>query len=87
MTRADYVFLYDPWWNPAAEKQALDRTHRIGQARPVFAYRLVARGTIEERVLELLAAKQELFEAVVENASGQGISGRLAREDLARLLE
>ncbi|MBQ4480764.1 MAG: DEAD/DEAH box helicase [Victivallales bacterium] len=87
LTRADYVFLYDPWWNPAAEKQALDRTHRIGQARPVFAYRLVARGTIEERVLELLAAKQELFEAVVENASGQGISGRLAREDLARLLE
>ena len=51
LTAAEYVFLLDPWWNPAVEAQAVDRTHRIGQTRPVFAYRLVARGTVEEKVL------------------------------------
>ena len=53
LTAADYVFLLDPWWNPAVEAQAIDRAHRIGQTRPVFAYRLIARDTVEEKVLEL----------------------------------
>ena len=55
LTAAEYVFLLDPWWNPAVEAQAIDRTHRIGQTRPVFAYRLIARGTVEEKVLALAA--------------------------------
>lgn len=87
LTRADYVFLYDPWWNPAAENQAIDRTHRIGQTRPVFAYRLIARETVEERVLELMNAKRELFETVVGGAAAETIPPRLTREDLAALLE
>ena len=86
LTRADYVFLFDPWWNPAAENQAIDRTHRIGQTKPVFAYRLIARGTVEERVLELMAAKRELFEAVVNGAADEAVAARLTREDLAGLL-
>lgn len=51
LTAAEYVFLLDPWWNPAVEAQAIDRTHRIGQSRHVFAYRLIAKDTVEERVL------------------------------------
>ena len=57
LTAADYVFLLDPWWNPAVEAQAIDRAHRIGQTRPVFAYRLIARDTVEEKVLELQATQ------------------------------
>ena len=53
LTAAEYVFLLDPWWNPAVEAQAMDRAHRIGQSRQVFAYRLIARDTVEEKVLEL----------------------------------
>ncbi len=87
LTRADYVFLYDPWWNPAAENQAIDRTHRIGQTRPVFAYRLVAEDSIEGRVLELMRRKQELFDAVVGGATEQSIVERLDRNDLLKLLE
>src|SRR5207244_12571026 len=53
LTAAEYVFLLDPWWNPAVEAQAIDRAHRIGQSRRVFAYRLIARDTVEEKVLQL----------------------------------
>ena len=60
LTAADYVFLLDPWWNPAVEAQAIDRAHRIGQTRHVFAYRLIARDTVEERVLELQQRKRAL---------------------------
>ena len=60
LTEADYVFVLDPWWNPAVEAQAVDRTHRIGQDRPVIVYRLVAAGTIEEKVMELKARKADL---------------------------
>ena len=63
LTAADYVFLLDPWWNPAVEAQAIDRAHRIGQTRPVFAYRLIARDTVEEKVLELQASKRDLADA------------------------
>ncbi len=67
LTEADYVFLLDPWWNPAAEEQAIDRTHRIGQTSQVFVYRMIATGTIEEKVLELQRRKARLFTAVMDD--------------------
>ena len=78
------MFLLDPWWNPAVEMQAIDRTHRIGQTRPVFAYRLVARDTVEERILELQAHKRALADAILSAGEG-GLRG-LKREDLEQLL-
>ncbi len=62
---ADYVFLMDPWWNPAAEEQAIDRAHRIGRKKPTFVYRLIARGTVEERVCELQSQKREAFRRII----------------------
>ena len=70
LTEADYVFLLDPWWNPQAEEQAVDRTHRIGQDKPVMVYRLVSADTIEEKVMALKEKKAELFARVVEGADG-----------------
>ncbi|ALX66979.1 DEAD/DEAH box helicase [Microbacterium sp. XT11] len=67
LTEADYVFLLDPWWNPAAEAQAVDRTHRIGQTSQVFVYRMIATGTIEEKVRELQQRKARLFTAVMDD--------------------
>lgn len=67
LTEADYVFLLDPWWNPAAEAQAIDRTHRIGQTSQVFVYRMIAAGTIEEKVRELQQRKARLFTAVMDD--------------------
>lgn len=84
LTAAEYVFLLDPWWNPAVEAQAIDRTHRIVQAKPVFAYRLVARGTVEEKVLELQRTKRALADAILR-ADG-GLLGDLTRDDLELLL-
>ena len=84
LTAAEYVFLLDPWWNPAVEAQAIDRTHRIGQTRPVFAYRLIARGTVEEKVLELQETKRELADAII--TADNSLIGTLSREDLERLL-
>ena len=65
LTAAEYVFLLDPWWNPAVEAQAIDRTHRIGQSQRVFAYRLIAKDTVEEKVLELQKSKLELADAII----------------------
>ena len=84
LTAAEYVFLLDPWWNPAVEAQAIDRAHRIGQTRQVFAYRLIARDSIEEKVLELQARKRDLADAVI--TADQGILKTLTREDLELLL-
>lgn len=67
LTEADTVILYDPWWNPAVERQAMDRAHRIGQDKPVFVYRLVAKGTVEEKILSLQARKQALADALLSN--------------------
>jgi SNF2 family DNA or RNA helicase len=85
LTAADYVFILDPWWNPAAEAQAIDRTHRIGQHRNVIAYRLLARDTVEERVAELQAKKRALVSALMEDT--ENLSGRLTRKDLEALLD
>jgi SNF2 family DNA or RNA helicase len=84
LTAADYVFLLDPWWNPAVEAQAIDRAHRIGQDRAVFAYRLIAADTVEERIIELQARKRQLADAII-NADNSALAG-LTREDLELLL-
>ncbi len=84
LTEADYVFLLDPWWNPAAERQAIDRTHRIGQTRPVTVYRMIAAGTIEEKVVALQERKSRLFDAVLD-ADG-AFSTALTAEDIRDLL-
>jgi SNF2 family DNA or RNA helicase len=85
LTAADHVFLLDPWWNPAAEDQAADRAHRIGQERPVLVYRMVAKDTVEERVLALAAEKRKLAGAVLEGESGMAVG--ITREDVLGLLE
>ncbi len=85
LTAADYVFLLDPWWNPAVERQAVDRSHRIGQTKPVHVYRLVCRNTVEEKVLELQAEKRKLAETLLSEADGTILSG-LTPEDLDFLL-
>ena len=84
LTAADHVFLLDPWWNPAAEAQAADRAHRIGQERPVFVYRLVALGTVEERILALQESKRELAHAAL---AGADRATSITREELLALLE
>ena len=65
LTAADYVVITDPWWNPAAEDQAMGRAHRIGQLRPVTVYRLVSKGTLEERIIELHHDKRALAEGIL----------------------
>ena len=80
LTGADYVFHLDPWWNPAVEDQATDRAHRIGQTRPVVAYKLVARGTVEEKILEIQARKRAVFEATIDE--GRMAVSSLTRDDL-----
>lgn len=84
LTEADYCFLLDPWWNPATEAQAVDRTHRIGQTRNVMVYRLIAKDTIEEKVMALQARKAELFKNVVDD--GEIFSPTLTPEDIQNLL-
>ncbi len=84
LTAADHVFLLDPWWNPAVEEQAADRAHRIGQDRPVMIYRLVAKDTVEERVLDLQARKREIAESALSGAAvGRG---GVTREEILALL-
>ena len=77
--------MLDPWWNPAAEAQAVDRTHRIGQTRPVNVYRLVSADTIEEKVVALQARKRELFTTVVD--AGEYRSGRISAAEIRGLLD
>jgi SNF2 family DNA or RNA helicase len=83
LTAADYVIHYDPWWNPAVEDQATDRTHRIGQTRAVFSYKLIARGTVEEKILALQRRKKELAEGIV---GADALFGKLSQEDVEELL-
>jgi superfamily II DNA or RNA helicase len=83
LTEADYCFLLDPWWNPATEAQAVDRTHRIGQTRNVMVYRLIAKDTIEEKVMALKARKAGLFSSVLDD--GNAFGATLTAEDIRGL--
>ena len=84
LTAAEYVFLLDPWWNPAVEAQAIDRAHRIGQTRHVFAYRLIAKDTVEEKVAELQQTKRDLADAIL--SADAGLIRDLKAEDVEWLL-
>jgi len=84
LTAAEYVFLLDPWWNPAVEAQAIDRAHRVGQTRQVFAYRLICQDTVEEKILELQSKKRELADAILE--ADNRVLADLTAEDLEMLL-
>ena len=83
LTAADYVIHLDPWWNPAAEDQASDRAHRIGQERPVTVVRLVSQDTIEESVLSLHARKRDLADSLLEGAN---VAGKLSTTELHELI-
>ncbi|MFF7973717.1 SNF2-related protein [Streptomyces sp. NPDC007905] len=85
LTRADHVVHYDRWWNPAVEAQATDRAYRIGQTRPVQVHRMIAEGTVEDRIAALMEAKRELADAVV--GAGEQALGRLGNDELAKLVE
>ena len=84
LTAADYVFILDPWWNPAVEAQAIGRAHRIGQSQKVFAYRMIAQGTVEEKILELQKTKRELAESII--SEDKDFLKNLTKEDLEMLL-
>ncbi|HEY9659085.1 MAG TPA: DEAD/DEAH box helicase, partial [Allocoleopsis sp.] len=84
LTAADYVIHMDPWWNPAVEDQASDRAHRIGQQRPVTIYRLVAKNTIEEKIVELHQHKRDLADSLLE---GTEMSGKISTDELLRLIQ
>ena len=83
LTAADFVIHMDPWWNPAVEDQASDRTYRIGQTRPVTIYRLIAKGTIEEKIIRLHHTKKDLADSLLE---GTDLSHKLTREEILELL-
>ncbi|MFB0835396.1 DEAD/DEAH box helicase [Arthrobacter halodurans] len=85
LTEADYCFLLDPWWNPAAESQAVDRAHRIGQTRNVMVYRMVAKDTIEEKVVALQDAKRQLISSVMDD--GEGFGSAMTADDIRDLLK
>jgi SNF2 family DNA or RNA helicase len=84
LTAADYVYILDPWWNPAVEAQAVDRAHRIGQDKRVFAYRLICRNTVEEKILELQQDKRALADAIV--SADNSLIRNLTADDLQLLL-
>ena len=84
LTKADTIFIFDPWWNVAAENQAIDRTHRIGQTRSVLCYRLICHNSIEEKMVELQEQKRRLFDSII--ASDSGASKRLSEEDVEFIL-
>ena len=83
LTAADYVFILDPWWNPAVEAQAIDRAHRMGQTRPVMAYRIICRDTVEEKILTLQQSKRDLADSIVK--ANESLISKLSLEDLQLL--
>jgi len=85
LTEADYVIILDPWWNPAVEMQAIDRTHRIGQTRPVMVYRMISTSTIEEKVLELQGKKMEIVKDVVEDT--KDVDKQISAEDIREMFD
>jgi SNF2 family DNA or RNA helicase len=84
LTSASYVVLYDPWWNPAVEAQAIDRSHRIGQTKPVNAYRLIAPGTVEEKIWEL---QQKKSQTIADVLGEEGFAKSLSKDELQFLFE
>jgi SNF2 family DNA or RNA helicase len=86
LTEADYVFVMDPWWNPAVEAQAVDRAHRIGQTKQVMVYRMVSEGTIEEKVMALKERKAALFDQVIGDGSAMEASF-ITDDDIRGLME
>ncbi len=84
LTAADYIYLLDPWWNPAAEAQAIDRAHRIGQTKSVMAYRVIAKGTVEEKIIDMQKEKKNLAESVL--SSDESLLQSMSAEDLQMLL-
>ena len=84
LTAADTVILYDPWWNPAVEAQATDRAHRIGQTRIVTSYKLIAAGTVEEKIVALQRRKRAVIEAAIED--GEPLMQGLSMEDLVEVV-
>ncbi len=85
LTEADYVFILDPWWNPAVENQAIDRTHRIGQEKNVFAYRFITKDSVEEKIMELQKDKMELYKTFI--SSGESFLKKLTREEILSLFK
>ncbi len=85
LTKADYVYIMDPWWNPAVESQAIDRAHRIGQEKHVFAYKMVCKETIEEKILQLQEKKQQLASDII--STDKGFVSTLSKEDIKELLK
>jgi SNF2 family DNA or RNA helicase len=85
LTAADYVFLFDPWWNTAVQQQAIDRTHRIGQTKNVFAYKMICKDTIEEKIIRLQQKKKQLAEDLI--SADEGFVKALSEEDIAYLFE
>ncbi len=83
LTAADYVYIVDPWWNPAVEQQAIDRTHRIGQTKNIFAYRMICKDTVEEKILELQERKKSLVKDII--ADDSGFIKKLTKEDVLYL--
>ncbi|MCC6972048.1 MAG: SWF/SNF helicase family protein, partial [Phycisphaerales bacterium] len=83
LTAADYVYIVDPWWNPAVEQQAIDRTHRIGQTKNIFAYRMICKDTIEDKILQLQEKKRSLARDLI--ADDSTFVKSLSREDVEYL--
>jgi SNF2 family DNA or RNA helicase len=84
LTAADYVMIMDPWWNPAIERQAVDRSHRIGQTRTVFSYKYITQGSIEEKIMKLQAAKQQISDQLIQEEAG--LVKSLTVEEIRELL-
>ena len=84
LTEADYVFILDPWWNPAVEAQAVDRAHRIGQKKKVFTYKFITRNTVEEKIVMLQQKKLKLSQDLI--TTEETIMKQLTREDIAQML-
>ncbi|NBT86209.1 MAG: DEAD/DEAH box helicase, partial [Alphaproteobacteria bacterium] len=86
LTAADVVVHYDPWWNPAAENQATDRAHRIGQHKPVFVYKFITKNTLEEKILELQAKKASIADAIFDRENKKS-AAQITQEDVQALFE
>ena len=83
LTAADYVYIVDPWWNPAVEQQAIDRTHRIGQTKNIFAYRMICKDTVEDKIIKLQEKKKKLASDLITD--DEGFVKSLTKEDVEYL--